>query len=123
MICPKCKREFDGLACRICASDLSRAAFLEHQRQFIRRVYRGELQLHTCRAKRAGAPLHIEQFNNHGSALCGAPTLGLDDYREFREGKRAAPNGCCTECRQIFERILTQEFERAAEAAAVQASA
>jgi hypothetical protein len=115
MICPKCKSwvpEGD-LACKVCAAQRSREAFIEHQRQFMPLVFAGSLALHIRRGKIAGAgsQLHIELFGDATHTYCGVPTQGMKLSYLIFQGELRAPQDTCVQCAALFERLLNEELD------------
>jgi hypothetical protein len=114
MICPKCKSwvpEGD-LACRVCAERRSREAFLEYQRQFMPKVFAGDLALRIRQGKAGGmSQLHIELYGDHAHTYCGVPTQGMRLTFLIFRGELRSPTGTCVACAEIFERLLNEELD------------
>lgn len=114
MTCKKCKSwvpEGD-LACKVCAANRSREAYVEHQRQFMPAVFAGELSLHIRQGKVGGmSQLHIELFGCPSHCYCGVPTQGMKKTFLIFRGELRAPTGTCVACAAIFERLLNEEID------------
>ena len=110
MICPQCRREVpaNDLACKTCAAQNSRAAFLVYQRQFLPAVLAGNLPIHTRRGRAGGADYHIELFGDPEHAWCGVPTAGLKRDHVKVAPFVTAPLGTCKECAELFEAACSE---------------
>lgn len=100
------------LACKTCVEIRSRTAYLEHQRQFMRQIFAGDLSLRLRQGKAGGASqLHIELYGDPAHCYCGVPTLGMRQTFLVFRGELRAPMGTCVACAEIFEQMLNEELD------------
>lgn len=116
MICPRCGKSIEGLACPACTALQSREAIFHSQGMHMASVHAGRLPFY---AKRLSArhPWHLMLFGDRAHAYCGTEInqKSPNNRREIlykQLAELAPPTGLCAACSEALKGIEEREAIR-----------